>query len=56
MATALRVQEILREEMSGSTLITIAHRVEAVRSADNFIVLDKGRLHSQGAVEDIVSQ
>lgn len=54
MHTALRVQEILRDELRESTLVTIAHRVEAVKSADNFIVLDKGRLYQRGAVGDIL--
>lgn len=44
METAGRIQEILREEMRGSTVITIAHRVEAVRNADFCVELGKGKL------------
>lgn len=44
METAMRIQEILREEMRESTVITIAHRVEAVKNADGCVVLDKGRI------------
>ncbi|KAL9615409.1 MAG: hypothetical protein Q9167_000087 [Letrouitia subvulpina] len=48
--TASRIQKILREEMSGRTIITIAHRVEAVQHADHFIVLGNGRVLEEGAV------
>ncbi|KAL1861651.1 hypothetical protein Daus18300_008767 [Diaporthe australafricana] len=42
--TAFYIQQVLREELQQSTVITIAHRVEAVKDADFEIVLDKGRL------------
>jgi ABC-type multidrug transport system fused ATPase/permease subunit len=48
METAMRIQEILREEMRESTVITIAHRVEAVKNADFAVVLGKGRVLEQG--------
>lgn len=48
METAMRIQEILREEMRDSTVITIAHRVEAVKNADFCVVLSKGKLLEQG--------
>ena len=43
METAMQIQQVLREEMKESTVITIAHRLEAVKDADYFIRLDKGR-------------
>ncbi|KAI0397859.1 ABC transporter [Xylariaceae sp. FL0594] len=43
-ATALAIQDVLRDELARSTVITIAHRLEAVRDADFFIRLDAGRL------------
>ncbi|KAG8525614.1 uncharacterized protein KY384_009258 [Bacidia gigantensis] len=49
--TALSIQQILREEMRESTVITIAHRLEAVKNADFFIRLDHGRIIEQGHVE-----
>ncbi|PSR80832.1 hypothetical protein BD289DRAFT_53056 [Coniella lustricola] len=42
--TAFYIQQVLREELRQSTVITIAHRVEAVRDADFEIVLDKGKV------------
>jgi len=44
----------LREEMKGSTVITIAHRVEAVRNADYAIVLGKGRVLEAGPADVLV--
>jgi ABC-type multidrug transport system fused ATPase/permease subunit len=46
--TAVRIQEILREEMRESTVITIAHQVEAVRNADFCVVLGKGKIIEMG--------
>ena len=48
METAMEIQQILREEMRESTVITIAHRLEAVRDADYFIRLEKGKLAAEG--------
>ncbi|KAF6833553.1 ABC bile acid [Colletotrichum plurivorum] len=46
--TAARVQEVLRKELAESTVITIAHRLEAVQDANYFIRLDKGRVVEHG--------
>ncbi|CZT09056.1 related to bile acid transporter [Rhynchosporium graminicola] len=52
--TAMRIQRILREEMNESTVITIAHRVEAVSEAKHCIVLAKGRIVQDGPAESII--
>ncbi|KAI0456601.1 ABC transporter [Xylaria acuta] len=46
--TALAIQDVLRDELAQSTVITIAHRLEAVRDADYFIRLDTGRVVEAG--------
>ncbi|KAI1428285.1 ABC transporter [Xylaria sp. FL1777] len=46
--TALAIQDVLRDELAQSTVITIAHRLEAVRDADYFIRLDAGRVVEAG--------
>lgn len=46
--TAGKIQQVLREELGGSTVVTIAHRVEAVRGADGCVVLGKGRVVESG--------
>ncbi|KAJ6114370.1 hypothetical protein N7486_000148 [Penicillium sp. IBT 16267x] len=50
--TSLEMQQIVREELQSSTVITIAHRVEAVKDADFFVVLDQGRVARQGHIEE----
>lgn len=48
--TAMHIQQVLRHELRESTIITIAHRLEAVRHADYQIVLQDGRVASQGPI------
>ncbi|KAL8758852.1 MAG: hypothetical protein Q9184_003801 [Pyrenodesmia sp. 2 TL-2023] len=43
LATAIDVQRVLRQELAESTVLTIAHRVEAVEGADFYIRLEGGR-------------
>ncbi|KAL8981746.1 MAG: hypothetical protein Q9205_003554 [Flavoplaca limonia] len=46
--TAMDIQALLREELNESTVITIAHRLEAVKDADFFIRLEEGKLKACG--------
>ena len=48
--TAEALQAVLREELRESTIITIAHRLEAVRGADFYVRLEAGRVVAQGEV------
>jgi ABC-type multidrug transport system fused ATPase/permease subunit len=52
--TSVQIQQILREEMKESTVITIAHRLEAVKNADYCVVLGKGRVLKQGRAADMI--
>ncbi|KAF2199205.1 ABC bile acid transporter-like protein [Delitschia confertaspora ATCC 74209] len=54
--TAQNIQRVLREEMSESTVITIAHRLEAVKNADFCIVLGKGKLVQAGTASDMLME
>ncbi|KAB8659324.1 hypothetical protein FH972_026213 [Carpinus fangiana] len=56
MGTAMHVQEVLRQEMSESTVITIAHRLEAVKGADCCVVLGKGRIIEMGNTSDALKE
>ena len=40
----MQIQAILRDELKESTVITIAHRLEAVKDADFFIRLEEGKV------------
>jgi ABC-type multidrug transport system fused ATPase/permease subunit len=51
--TSLEIQQIIREELHLSTVITIAHRVEAVKDADYFVELDQGRVSRYGSVRNM---
>jgi ABC-type multidrug transport system fused ATPase/permease subunit len=53
-ASAMEIQQVLREELSEATVVTIAHRVEAVKGADWCIVLDKGRVLSEGPAGEML--
>ncbi|GAB0135532.1 hypothetical protein EsDP_00003867 [Epichloe bromicola] len=54
--TAAAVQRILREELSKSTVITIAHRLEAVEDADWCLRLDRGRVVECGPAKDLAGR
>lgn len=52
--TAMQIQQVMHEEMKDSTVITIAHRLEAVRNADYCIVLGKGKIIEQGPASEML--
>ncbi|RFU76654.1 abc transporter, transmembrane domain, type 1 [Trichoderma arundinaceum] len=52
-ATAATVQRILRSELSESTVITIAHRLEAVEDATWCLRLDHGQVVECGPAKDL---
>ncbi|RGP71521.1 ATP-dependent bile acid permease [Fusarium sporotrichioides] len=51
--TAATVQRILRQELKESTVITIAHRLEAVQDATWCLRLDKGRVVECGPAKNL---
>ena len=54
--TAADIQRILREELQESTVIMIAHRVEAVRAANWAIALDKGKVAHVGPADEVIAR
>jgi ABC-type multidrug transport system fused ATPase/permease subunit len=52
----MEIQQILREELKEATVITIAHRLQAVKDADYAVILDKGRVARQGSAEEMLKQ
>lgn len=54
METSMQIQQVLHEEMKESTVITIAHRLEAVSNADYCIVLGNGRVIKQGPAAELL--
>ncbi|KAL1967002.1 hypothetical protein VTN77DRAFT_3526 [Rasamsonia byssochlamydoides] len=53
--TSLEIQKVIREEMRESTVITIAHRLEAIKDAEYYVVLDRGTVSKQGHVKEMSS-
>ena len=52
--TAWEIQRVLREELAESTVVTIAHRMAAVREADACVELSNGRVVRIGRPDDII--
>jgi len=50
------VQEALRAGFGGSTVLTIAHRLDTVIESDRVLVLDRGRLREDGAPGELVGR
>ena len=55
-ATAAKVQKLLREELAGSTVITIAHRLEAVEDANWCLRLEHGQVKGCGPAKGLKSR
>ncbi|RED63151.1 ABC transporter ATP-binding protein [Cohnella lupini] len=46
----------IREERAGKTTILIAHRISALKHADEIVVLDRGAIVQRGTHEELLSQ
>ncbi|KAH8712317.1 ATP-dependent bile acid permease [Beauveria bassiana] len=55
-ATAATVQRVLREELAESTVITIAHRLEAVEDANWCVRMERGRVLECGPARDLATK
>ncbi|KAJ9298207.1 hypothetical protein DTO271G3_3812 [Paecilomyces variotii] len=49
------IQEVIRTEFSGYTILCVAHRMETIRDSDKIAVLDGGRLVRFGPPEELSS-
>lgn len=53
--TERQIQEVLERLMKGRTSFVIAHRLSTVRSADQILVLDRGRIVERGRHEELIA-
>jgi ATP-binding cassette subfamily B protein len=49
------IQEAMKTALAGRTAIVIAHRLSTITSADEILVLDKGRLVDQGSHDQLLA-
>jgi ATP-binding cassette subfamily B protein len=54
--TEHELQAALKEVMKNRTTLVIAHRLSTVMSADNIVVLDKGKIVDQGTHAELISR
>lgn len=56
MSTEHEIQAGFKEVMKGRSTIIIAHRISSLKSADEIIVLDKGRIVQRGTHEELLQE
>ncbi|MBW5445806.1 ATP-binding cassette domain-containing protein [Cohnella sp. CFH 77786] len=54
--TEKRIIDSIRQDRSGKTTLIIAHRISALKHADEIIVLDEGRIVQRGRHEELLKQ
>ena len=51
-----RLELVLKDNISESTVILISHRITTLMAADHIIVLDKGRVVEEGTHEQLLEK
>ncbi|ETS83911.1 hypothetical protein PFICI_05787 [Pestalotiopsis fici W106-1] len=55
-ASEMRIQKAVEEATVGRTVVSIAHRLATVKTADNIIVMRNGRVIEQGTHSDLLAK
>ena len=50
------IQNIIKHKLEGTTVVTIAHRLETVIQYDKILVLDKGEKLEEGSPEELLKR
>ena len=53
-ATERALRAALREELRGTTVLTVAQRADSIRDADRIVVLDGGGIAGAGTHEELL--
>ncbi|XXH02739.1 hypothetical protein Hte_009124 [Hypoxylon texense] len=51
----VRMQQLIRSEFSGSTIITIAHRIRTIVDYEQIIVMEEGKVLEAGSPADLIN-
>lgn len=54
--TDSKIRHALSENLGGSTVILISHRITTLMQAENIVVLDKGRVAEEGTHSELISK
>ncbi len=54
--TEMQIQQAMRTLMKDKTCFIIAHRLSTIETADNILVMDKGRIVQQGTHRELLKQ
>ncbi|KAI1416998.1 abc transporter [Hypoxylon sp. FL1857] len=54
--TDVRMQQLIRSEFAGSTIITIAHRLRTIIDYDQIIVMDEGKVLEAGSPAELINK
>lgn len=54
-ASQARIHDLIAEKYKDKTVISIAHRLNAIKDYDEILVFDRGRIVEQGTFEDLVN-
>jgi ATP-binding cassette subfamily C (CFTR/MRP) protein 1 len=52
--TEALIQDVVRKEFRGQTIVTVAHRLEALRDCDTVVELDRGKVVRIGPADMIL--
>ncbi|KAJ2910539.1 Transporter of the ATP-binding cassette (ABC), partial [Coemansia aciculifera] len=55
LETDRKIQELIRNEFSDSTVLTIAHRLDTIMKSDRIIVMEKGEIAEIGSPEELLA-
>ncbi|KAJ2795467.1 Multidrug resistance-associated protein 1, partial [Coemansia furcata] len=56
LETDKSVQELIRKEFNGCTVLTIAHRLDTIMNSDRIIVMDKGSIAEIGTPQELLAK